>query len=271
MSQLNLVTPWSAELTLDETVDRLGRNPRVRAISHLGSTGTDQWTDASDFDLCVLLAAYPPGCGVEATIVDGRIADVVLIDVDRVEALVHLEAAVAAEAVSEQEWPFVHWLAESRPVFDPAGLAARGRERAVQLIGFEVNADRAWQQTTRSFVTHDLRVNTALLRQADDPDVRVALGMRQMHTFVTAVQAWFTARGVRHEGWKRAIAQVAQSDPGFFAIIERWLAANTLEDRHDIYREAVERALEPIGGPPPAGSVLKLPDQVWIGLDVTVC
>ncbi len=71
MHESRLVTPWSAELTLDQTVDRLARNRRVRAISHLGSTETDQWTDASDFDLCVLLAGYPAGRGVEATIVEG--------------------------------------------------------------------------------------------------------------------------------------------------------------------------------------------------------
>jgi hypothetical protein len=82
MSTSRPLTPWSARLTLDETVERLSRSDRARAIGYLGSTGTDAWTEASDFDLCVLLTDYPPACGAEATIVDGRIADVVIIDAD---------------------------------------------------------------------------------------------------------------------------------------------------------------------------------------------
>jgi hypothetical protein len=73
-------------------------------------------------------------------------------------------------------------------------------------------------QTTRSFVTHDLRVNTALLDRVDDPVLRVALAMRQLHTLVSAVQAWFTARGVRHEGWKKGIGHIEKTDPAFLAV-----------------------------------------------------
>jgi predicted nucleotidyltransferase len=257
------VAPWSGELSLDETVERLRQNHRVRAIGYLGSTATDQWTDASDFDLCVVLSDYPLGCGVEATIVDGRIADIVIIDADRAAAWAN---ASDAEAVADHEWPFVHWISRVRAVFDPERLAAEARDGAGRLVDMDVVTDPEAQRTTRSFVTHDLRVNTALLGRVDDPVLRVAFAMRQLHTFVSAVQAWFTARGVRHEGWKRDVAYIERVDPAFFAVIETWLAAGDPAIRHALYREAVDIALSPIGGPLPPGTLLQRADQEWEGL-----
>jgi hypothetical protein len=90
--------------------------------------------------------------------------------------------------------------------------------------------------------------------------------MRQLHTFLSAVQAWFTTRGVRHEGWKRDIAHVERTDPAFFAVIEKWLAAADLLTRHDLYRQAVELALEPLGGLLPTGTLIQQSDDEWEGL-----
>jgi hypothetical protein len=283
MSEFALITPWSVRLTLDETVQRLQVNDRVRAVSFLGSTGTEEWTEASDFDLCILLRDYPAGLGVEATFVDGRIADVVIIGVDQAGALGRPAANASDEAltgvpadgteldpdvVTETEWPFIRWLAQSRPVHDPDGLAGRARDRAVQLTQGEVSVDRAWQQTTRSFLTHDIRVNASLVGRVDDPVARVALGMRQLHTFVAAVQAWFTARGFHSEGWKKDIARLAEADPAFFEVVERWLAASDVATRHEIFRDAVLRALGPIGGPLPGNTLLQRPDDMWEALNI---
>jgi hypothetical protein len=281
MSQSGVITPWSAQLPLDETVQRLQSNERVRAISFLGSTGTAEWTEASDFDLCILLLDYAAGHGVETTIVDGRITDVVVIGVNHAfslgrptddgedEASSDVPSDVTVpdpDAIAETEWPYVHWLAQSRPVYDPDGLGRRARDLATRLTAAKRFVDREWQQTTRSFLTHDLRVNAALLRRVDDPVIRVALGMRQLHTFVAAVQAWFTARGVRSEGWKKDIARLADADHGFFDVIERWLAASDVAARHELFRDAVLRALAPIGGPLPVGTVLRQDQEVWESL-----
>jgi len=263
VDESRLSKPWSAGLSLAETVGQLARNRRVRAVSFLGSTGTATWTEHSDYDLCVLVAGYAPGCGVEATILDGRIADVVVLDVDRVTSLVGADAPLAAKSVRSGEWPFVRSLSQSRPVHDPDGIAAWAREHATQVVARDPGPDRARQDTTRSFLSHDVRVNAALLARVDDPVLRVALGMRQLHTFVAAVQAWFTSRGLSQAGWKRDIAQIAQTDPEFLAVIERWLAATSLEQRHHLFQAAVQRALEPNGGPLPEGWLIDQSDQLW--------
>ena len=128
-------------------------------------------------------------------------------------------------------------------------------------------ASAAWQQTTRSFVTHDLRVNEAMLSRVGDPAMRVALGMRQLHSFVAAVQAWFTARDLHREGWKKDLTRLATADPKLFDLVEQWLAATDVATRHEIFTEVAARVLEPIGGPIPTGSVLCGPDDVWETLE----
>ncbi len=154
MPDPELVTPWSARLTLAETVDRLQANGRLQAISYLGSTGTDEWTDASDYDLLVFLNDYPTGYGVEATIVDQRITDVVFISVDNAVSMgcgsapererpdtaagggsgIGEDTPLDPSTVTEGDWPFVAWLAQARPVHDPTGVAARAQRRAEELV-----------------------------------------------------------------------------------------------------------------------------------------
>lgn len=249
MSGSCLISPWSVHLTLEETLQRLEANDRVRSVGFLGSTGTDEWTEASDFDLCILLRDYPVGCGVEVTLVDGRVTDVVIIDADQAVAwgshAADHASAVATGAVSEAEWPFVCWLAQARPVHDPDGLAGRVRDQAKRLTSSRPPMDPAWQQTTRSFLSHDVKVNAALLSRVDDPVLRVALGMRQLHTFVAAVQAWFSAQGIHNAGWKKDMAKLAEADPAFFEVIQRWLATSDVTARHDLFCEVVHQSAGP--------------------------
>jgi hypothetical protein len=77
------------------------------------------------------------------------------------------------------------------------------------------------------------------------------------------VQAWFTAQGLHSEGWKKDIARLTEADPAFFDVVERWLAASDLASRHELFRDAVQRPLAPIGGPLPDGTVLPQDHDVW--------
>ena len=262
MSESGVVTPWSAQLTLEETVQRLQSNDRVRAI---------------DFDLCILLRDYAPGHGVEATIVDGRITDVVVIGANHAfslgrptgdvgdEALGDVPSDVTVsdpDAITWTEWPYVRWLAQSRPVYDPDGLGRRARDVAKQLTAGKGSIDREWQQITRSFLTHDLRVSAASLQRVDDPIVRVALGMRQLHTFAAAVKAWFTARGL-HRGLEERHRPAGRRRPGLLRCDRALASGQRCRGTARPLPRAVLRALAPIGGPLPVGTVLPQDQEVW--------
>ena len=145
------VVPWSADLTVQETISRLAQNRRVRAVSFLGSTGTPEWAEASDVDLCLMLEGYVTGVGVETTIVEGRIADIVLVDCKDAEVILRHTAPEreAAEAITPEQWPFVYWLAEARPVHDPTGAATVARGRAAQLARLHTTTDAVAQQAAR--------------------------------------------------------------------------------------------------------------------------
>ena len=255
--------PWSADVTVQDAIGRLASNRRVRAVSLLGSTGTPEWTDASDVDLCILLNDYSAGVGLETTIIEGRIADIVLVGCEDAEAMLRHTTVEreAAQSITPEQWPFVHWLAEARPVHDPDGIAGVARDRAARLAS--LHAPAVAQQTARRFLSHDVRVNANLLARSHDPILEVALGMRQLHTFVSAVQAWSTVRGIRRRGWKKDLAHIAEVDPHMYDLIRAWHAATDLRSRHEIFVQAVERALEPLGGLVPVGRVIEHPHEVW--------
>lgn len=161
------------------------------------------------------------------------------------------------------------WLSRALSTIRTESLVRRatGRCGLTQVVP---SVDQEWQQTTRSFLTHDVRVNEALLRGVHDPVLRVALGMRQLHTFVAAVQAWSTARSLHSEGWKKDIARLADADPVFFDVIERWLAASDFATRHEIFCEVVAQALGPLGGPLPEDTLLPQVDEVWEALNIVM-
>jgi predicted nucleotidyltransferase len=261
-----LISPTSASLSFDETVDALRCSPRVRAVMLLGSTGTDEFTEVSDIDLLLIVADYPSRFGIEVSIIDGRIADLVIVGDDAAEGLgmSEVDGNLDARLISPDEWPYVHWLAEARPLHDPDELARAAHNRAVQLAPLRPSISAEDQRVTRSYVSHDLRVNEALVRRAEtDPDIHAALGMRQIHTFVSAVLAWLKARDVRGRGWKKNIAYIADTDPEFHSIITSWLAATTIHDRHALFEQAVRHALDPLGGPVPEGMISPGPNTVW--------
>jgi hypothetical protein len=107
VADLVSVATWSAALSLDDTLRRLRHSRRIVAIGFLGSTGTAEFSAASDYDLLLLAGDYPAGYGIEATIIDHRIADIVIVGAD--------EAAT--------EWNLGH---HDRPRVDRGSMAGAG-------------------------------------------------------------------------------------------------------------------------------------------------
>lgn len=285
MPSSELITPWSARLSLAETLERLQASSEVVGISYLGSTGTDRWSEASDYDLLLLLSDYPSGFGVEDTIIDERIADVVIVSADRAigfgsaapdrtpsgaegssDSGVEDEPLLDPSAVAEGEWPYIGWLAQSRQVYDPTGVGARAQGRAAELLLHRPGLSESQHASFRSFLTHDLRVNRILLRRCDDPIARTALGMRQLHTFVSAVQAWFSMRGLPYEGWKKNMQRLSTEDPDTFALVQEWLGTSDVEIRHVIFAKVLDSALAPVGGTLPEETVLGDSNKLWTSL-----
>jgi len=263
----------------------LGRDGRSASSQRAASSDQLSGTDASDYDLLLLLNDYPTGYGVEATIVDQRIIDVVFVSVDNAVSTggsgpegqrpdtatgggsgIGEETPLDPSTVTEGDWPFVAWLAQARPVHDPTGVAARAQRRAEELVRHRPSLVDSRKHATRSFLSHDLRVNRTLLRRVEDPTTRAALGMRQLHTFVSAVQAWFSMRGLPNEGWKKNLTRIAEEDPDTFALIQDWLGTSDVETRHVIFEKVLHRALAPVGGALPEQTVLAESIQSWSSL-----
>ncbi|MCA0307309.1 MAG: hypothetical protein LCH87_08085 [Actinobacteria bacterium] len=258
-----LVIPWSTELSLGEALDRIEGNAEVVAVGFLGSTGTDRWTESSDYDLLLVMKDYPAGFGIEATFVDHRITDVVVADRGRAASLGGPQDKPEPGSVADAHWAYVAWLAQARWIQDRHGIGTVLQRRAAALLVDRPAPAGPPSDVFRSFLTHDVRANVLLLHRTDDPITRLALGMRQLHTFVAAVSAWFTLRGLPNEGWKKNLAVLADQEPDTFALIQQWLDSPDLHVRHDLFTQVVDRALAPVGGRLPDTAVFADSNEVW--------
>lgn len=260
------VRPWTQNVTLSATLRVVAADPHVVAIGLLGSTGTAHWTDGSDYDLLLVVGGYPPGFGLEVTTIDHRIADVVIADQARVATLGGRRGEPEPTEVSPDDWPYVAWLSGARWAHDPSGVGATAQQRASALLTHRPTPAGADGELTRSFLSHDVRVNAAMLRRLDEPHLRAALGMRQLHTFIAAVNAWFRLRQLPNEGWKRDMAALADLEPGTFVLVQQWLDTADLHRRHDLFADLVRRSLAPVGGPIPDGMVARTSSSFWQSL-----
>jgi predicted nucleotidyltransferase len=254
------VVPWSSHLSIDDVVEVLRVHPRVMGIALLGSTGTDRSTPTSDVDLLLLVRDLGRDVAFETTLVQGRLADVVLVDA-RFACDLGPDAAVP-----NGTWPHLAWLATARPLHDPGGLLIRAGTAATAMLEDRPVADPAAHQVIRAYLSHDVRVNAALLARREDAVLAAALGMRQLHTFVAGVQAWASLRGLPSAGWKRDLERLRRQDPPAFAVVEAFLAADDLADRHQHFVDLLDRALAPAGGLLPPDRVGAAASRTWTTL-----
>lgn len=108
----------SATLNLEEAVARAATHDEVEGVLLLGSTASGDLTVASDFDVMVVLATGGEGregLQVEITLIDGRLADILIVSFARLSA--------AVRGVDETDYRLAAWLTESVIAFDLGDIA----------------------------------------------------------------------------------------------------------------------------------------------------
>lgn len=203
----------------------------------------------------VLLAKHKPGFSVEATYVDGRFTDVLMLSVERLERLGQ------APGDRGRDSTILRWLKTGRIVFDRDGHLAAALAKGISADGSSEIATTVWS------VNYDLIVSSRYA-ESDDAVYTLALAMRSLHVFFRIVMAWFTCRGLLWEGEKKAIQHLAIQDPDFLALVRAWLAEPNAAERHGLSVDAARVALEPAGGLWPAGQVDRR-DGLWESLVAT--
>ena len=238
----------SNRLTLDQIVRRLGQNDLVDGVVVMGSGGTNALTDASDYDLLVVLRHMPAPMGVALTYIDGRLTDIVFTTTAVIDGLID-----AGDVPSgSREASIVRWLRTGKVLFDRTGRLGRLQEKAssTAIIASVRPGDtyRTW------FAVNFNLTQTRRMLLADDAVYGTTVDVRLLFSLHEVWVAYFLVRGLEWSGDKEAIRYLQRNDAAFLDQFQTCLAATDRADKVARYEKLAARALEPAGGLWEAGS-----------------
>jgi predicted nucleotidyltransferase len=126
MAPFPLPPSSTADLSLEQVIERLSRRSAVDGLLTIGSTGRDALTPTSDYDLVVVLGHSPVPLGVGITYIDHRLTDVLFCTSAQVDQILQTQEPLDGEAWVGR---LARWLLDGRVVFDRDERLGRAQER----------------------------------------------------------------------------------------------------------------------------------------------
>jgi hypothetical protein len=230
-------------LTLDETIARLAAHPAVDGILLMGTTGTDDLTPTSDYDLLLVFDDARVPLQMVNTWVEWRLTEIYCTTVAGLERVVESAAAWPDGSI---EGAMVRWLRGGRTVHDSSGRLARAQAITQAVTDQPLPAEReiygAW-----AAIGYDL-AQTKRYLASNDPIAQEAVDWRLIYGLGQVLSHYFTVRRIPWRGEKPAIHFLAANDPDFLGLLRRCLAATDRRRKFALYEELARAALAPVGG-----------------------
>jgi hypothetical protein len=242
----------SHALILDEVLARLAASPIVDGLALFGSRPAGVADPASDYDLLLLVHSQPVQIFQLLTSIDGRLADVVLVET----ALADRALAPSAAPVAPFSFESMYLLkmGHAEIVYDASGRLHQARQkvttrpRAAWLQGSShaaVYAAWFWQNHTLVHLQRIVNAQDEAHRTEFDLMLAAALG--------DLGRAYYTLRDLPWEGQKTAVRYWERHDPDFLAQLRACLGTAGRQEKLAGYRLLVAQALAPAGGLWPPG------------------
>jgi predicted nucleotidyltransferase len=234
----------SNHLTLDEALARLAASEHVAGLALFGSRAIGGATEASDYDLLILVHSLPVGIFQMLTHIDGRLADVVFVTTATADRLL-----AGGEAVSDRsnDGRFLLKMATARVVYDSSGRLARAQAYArsnppAAQAGYSA-AYGAW--FWQNFGLYQVR----RMARSTDPEVLTAVDLMLAAGLGEACRAYCQLRAIPWQGEKAALRHLQANDPTYLALLRDCLAADGRERRVQLHGQLVAATLAPVGEP----------------------
>jgi hypothetical protein len=231
---------------LDAFAARMARHPAVQGIVILGSGANASLTDASDYDVLVVLDQPVPPLFVALTSVGGRLTDVIFVSPALIE-----QGVLGDEHSDEWRLRVAYWLVSGDVVFDRNGIIGNAR---TQLGGGSTEPRHsAGAIYARWFsVNYDL-AQTRRIATSTDPVYAMTVDLRLLFGLHQLWMAYFAFRQLPWRGDKHAIRYLLTHDGPFLETFRRCLAETDRERKVALYGELVAMVTEPVGGVWPEG------------------
>lgn len=235
----------SDELALEEVIRRLTASPAVDGIAEFGSRSADQASVWSDYDLLVLVRAIPAAVFQMITTINGRIADVVLVDVDTADSVVAADTPPPPQSFAAL---FAQKMRTAHIIYD-----ASDRLHKVQ----ELVTSEAWAGKARQgLVNPDVYaawfwlsfglMQLERMGSADDPVYETAVDMMLSACLPGTWKTYFEYRAIPWQGEKAAVRYWQEHDAEYLAAVRKCLASSSREQKLARYRDLVELTLGPM-------------------------
>jgi predicted nucleotidyltransferase len=230
------------QTTLETFVRRLAMNNSVIGILLMGSTGTENLTPTSDYDVLVAFDSLPVPLRIIQTWVDGRLTEVYCTTLDALKKIVGSETPWLAES---EQGVVVEWLRTYRIVHDPRGhmqaLQADARAAPPPLPPNDQQVYHAWRKIGYN-VAHMRRylASTDLLTQE-------VVDWRMLYSLFEVLAGYFTVRRLPWRGEKAALRYLEAHDPAYLAQVRACLTEVDRARKVERYADLARLTLAPVG------------------------
>lgn len=233
----------TTDMPLTDVLAQLRAHPVVTGLITVGSTGRDTLTDASDYDIVVVLDAFPLPLHVGITYIDYRLTDVLFANRSHVAQILNATAPLNGDA---WEGRVARWLLAGQIVFDRHGELHQAHAKI---------ASGTWiapHETIDSYgawigVNYNL-LHTRRLMQSDDPVYLAAGELRiALYGVGSLLLSYFRVRGMLWEGDKAAVRHLMTHDPVYFARLQHLLREPDPQQKMALYEHLAADTLAPLG------------------------
>ena len=232
------VRSGSADLALDQVLDRLQSRDQVVAVVLIGSTA-DRLQEWSDIDLLVVLGEGPE-FDVEFATIDGRPTDLVFTNLDAVRRI-----ADAGGKLNGRLADLSTWIGAGRIAF------SRSEDVSRTLRGARARGPRRASHREQFFRWVELNVNLIKLERyltAGTPEHLEALHLLLDQAFAALPQDALVLGGTGWTGERAALQELRGNGGQVLQAIEAGRSEPDPVRRLALYRAAAARIASPVGG-----------------------
>jgi predicted nucleotidyltransferase len=233
----------SNTFSLEEVISRLSRREAVEGVLIIGSAVEKVLNSASDYDLVVLLAQMPAPMHVALTYIDHRLADLIFVTTQEIDALIEMEVEVTQDS---WEGKLLRWLQAGYVAFDRSARLQRAQEKAQALDHFK-SADYGALYRTWFSVNYNVKQTLRMLASSDSVYL-MTIDLRLLYSLAEVWTAYFSMRQLPWQGEKWAIHYLASHDPEYLQLFKACLAEPDRRHKVEQYVELAKLAMAPLGG-----------------------
>lgn len=240
------VLAGSDALTLDQTIRRLETSDEVDGLAHFGSRVEIMSNSVSDYDLLVLVTEQPVDIFQLLTHIGGRMADVVISDIDSADRVLALDGTVAAIS---PEGMLIQKLWDSDIVYDQSGRLHRVQEHVrsrASLSSWLIFATESEKYANWFWQNHTL-LHVKRMALSDDPLYASAADLMMIAGLAQVTRSYFASRDLLWQGEKHALRYVQGHDLHYLHLLRACIAETERDKKVALFEQLVERAIEPTG------------------------